>query len=167
MTSTLPLGFVLSYGSHHSSEGCKLCLLEACLIPGELLRSADLRAVLRKHKVTDHPEDVCPVRTAFGRALNDAYGDGAAADAERTADLAPLELALRGTAARGDSQSVALVLWDRSLRDWYPRSLEASIALMRASCVGLEKKYPDVIAACEKAAGAAEQIVAKMRAIPK
>src|SRR6516164_9776915 len=139
--SALPDGFTFAYGAKGGRD-CKLCLLEACSIPADILRSENLRMWLEEHRdqVTDHPDDsVCKVRAAFGRVLNDSYPDTAEGAIERTRDLGPLEMALRGTAARGDSAKVALILWDRSLRDWYPRSLETSIALMRAACIGLEK----------------------------
>ncbi|HEU4619523.1 MAG TPA: hypothetical protein VFV10_15910, partial [Gammaproteobacteria bacterium] len=116
-----PSSFVLSFGSHSNAEGEKFCLLEACSLPPELVRltARQRRARVRELglSVTDHPPDVCDVRAAFGRSLNDSYGNGAEADAERTEDCAPLEQALRGTKARGDSERVALFLWDRALHE--------------------------------------------------
>lgn len=78
---------LIRYGAHPADSDA-FCLLEACSLPPGTAPTAGLPR-------TDHPPDVCPVRAAFGRALNDAYGDGGEADAERTEDCGPLVDALR------------------------------------------------------------------------
>lgn len=76
--------------------------------------------------------DVCSARAAFVLALSDSYSS----IAERTEAFRLLTGALRGTAARADGETVALCLWQVALHDWYPRALEADVALIRAACAG-------------------------------
>jgi hypothetical protein len=132
-TTTPEPALILSHGKHNNAGGdggCTVCLLEACSLPIEILdaleqRDAKIRARalkrLREVRITDHPDDVCSTRAAFGRALNDSYPLTTAGDAERTEDLGSLTRLLRGTAARNDSAAVAARLLNVSLHDWWPR----------------------------------------------
>ena len=145
--------YLLASGAHGvDSDDC--CLLEACSIPVGTLPAPGVDR-------TDRPPDVCSVRAAFGRSLNDSYGRGDAADLERTRDLWPLVETLRGTAARKDGQRVSLYLVDRTFRDWYPRSLALYAKALRA----VAHKSGALEVRCLECAGLIDTIVGRLRGL--
>lgn len=73
---------------------------------------------------TDEPADTCRVFAAFGRALNDAYGDD---DERRTRALGPAAEPLIGTkGSPKDERRRAYALADLAVRRWAPMALEAA-----------------------------------------
>jgi hypothetical protein len=122
---TLPAGIIFRHGRHTANDEA-VCLLEAVSLP--------LNVVPRRGmKRSSSPPDVCGARAAFGRSLNDAYGCGDDADLARTAELGQLYFALRMTKDRNDRDAVETFLFDRATRDWFPRLLSVSAALLRAA----------------------------------
>jgi hypothetical protein len=139
--------YLLACGAHGNDEDC-CCLLEAASLPASTLPAPGVER-------TDHPPDVCSVRAQFGRSLNDAYGRGREADIKRTRDLWPLVDALRGTAARNDSDKVAVFLATRALKDWYPRFLVLYARILR------EEGSVNAVAAAE----AIDKVVERLRTL--
>jgi hypothetical protein len=162
---------IISHGKHKTGD-CKLCLLEWCSLPLDLLEDLEREesrqaalARLRETPITDDPPDVCTTRGAFGRTLNDSYPMTPEGDIERTEDLGEMRRLLRGTASLNDSGAVAMHLTDLAFREWWPRSLEATskmLTLSFASC-GDEK----LIARCAVSTSKIDEVVAALRALPK
>jgi len=102
----------LTHGSHPDTDG--QCLMESV-------------ALLGGEPKTDEPACACPVLAAYGRAINDAMGEGAAGDALRAKHLADLAPHLVGTRSTPEvERRRAYVLADHAVRAFAPLALDAA-----------------------------------------
>jgi len=102
----------LTHGSHPDTDG--QCLMESV-------------ALLGGEPKTDEPACACPVLAAYGRAINDAMGEGAAGDALRAKYLADLAPHLVGTRSTPEvERRRAYVLADHAVRAFAPLALDAA-----------------------------------------
>lgn len=102
----------LTHGSHADTGG--QCLMEAV-------------ALLGGEPKTDEPACACPVLAAYGRAINDAMGEGAEGDALRAKYLADLAPHLVGTRSTPEvERRRAYVLADHAVQAFAPLALDAA-----------------------------------------